>query len=118
MPGMQGMEEAHLDSDDLLPLARATLVARAGTLLLAAAVGIGRFGNTPLLPAMQEALGWTVPQAGDVTSANFLGYMAGALSASTLAHRPTRRLWLSAGMVLSSTTTSEHRASNSRQQPG
>jgi hypothetical protein len=47
-------------------LARATPVALAGTLLLAAAVGIGRFGYTPLLPAMQETLGWTVSQAGDV----------------------------------------------------
>jgi predicted MFS family arabinose efflux permease len=81
-------------------------VALAGTLLMAAAVGIGRFGYTPLLPAMQETLGWTVAQAGDVASANFLGYMAGALVASALAQRPARWRWLYAGMLLSAITTS------------
>src|SRR5438128_550358 len=55
---------------------------------------------------MQETLGWTVSQAGDVASANFLGYMAGALAASALAQRPTRWLWLCAGMILSAITTS------------
>jgi predicted MFS family arabinose efflux permease len=49
---------------------------------------------------MQEALGWTVQQAGDVASANFVGYMLGALLASVLAQRPERRLWLLVGMVL------------------
>jgi predicted MFS family arabinose efflux permease len=74
--------------------------------LLAAAMGIGRFAYTPLLAPMQEALGWTVPQAGDVASSNFLGYMVGALAASGLAQRPERRHWLLTGMVLSAATTS------------
>jgi predicted MFS family arabinose efflux permease len=79
---------------------QASTVALAGTLLLAAAMGIGRFAYTPLLPAMQETFGWTVPQAGDVASANYLGYMLGALVASLLAQRPERRHWLLTGMVL------------------
>jgi predicted MFS family arabinose efflux permease len=78
----------------------AAAVAVAGTLLLAVALGIGRFAYTPLLPLMQETLGWSVPQAGDVASANFAGYMVGALIASVLAQRPERRFWLLAGMVL------------------
>lgn len=99
------MEKARLDSDSSLKSARAPSVALAGTLLLAAAMGIGRFAYTPLLPPLQEALGWTVAQAGDVASANFLGYLAGALAAAGLAERPERRLWLLAGMVLSAATT-------------
>lgn len=80
-------------------------IALAGTLLLAAAIGIGRFAYTPLLPPMQEALGWTVSQAGDVASANYLGYMVGALIASVLAHRRGRGRWLLAGMIVSASTT-------------
>jgi predicted MFS family arabinose efflux permease len=95
-----------LDFDGSCKSAQASAVALAGTLLLAAAVGIGRFVYTPLLPPMQETLGWTVSQAGDVASSNFLGYMAGALAASGLAQRPERRLWLLVGMVLSAATTS------------
>jgi predicted MFS family arabinose efflux permease len=94
-----------MSSTSLKPAGAAT-VALAGTFLMAAAVGIGRFAYTPLLPPMQEGLGWTVSQAGDVASANFLGYTAGALAASALAQRSERRLWLFAGMVLSAATTS------------
>jgi predicted MFS family arabinose efflux permease len=100
------LEHEPVDFDVAISSARATSVALAGTLLLAAAVGIGRFGYTPLLPTMRETLGWTVSQAGDVASANFLGYMAGALAASALAQRPARWLWLCAGMILSAITTS------------
>jgi predicted MFS family arabinose efflux permease len=72
---------------------------------MAAAVGIGRFAYTPLLPPMQEALGWSVPQAGDVASSNFVGYMLGALVASALTQRAERRRWLFAAMLLSVVTT-------------
>jgi len=80
-------------------------VALAGALMMAAVMGIGRFAYTPLLPPLQETLGWTVSQAGDVAAANFLGYMIGALVAATLAHRPERRLWLAAGMLGSAAST-------------
>lgn len=80
--------------------------ALAGALVMAAAVGIGRFAYTPLLPPMQEALGWSVSQAGDVASSNFLGYMLGALVAAALTQRAERRRWLFAGMLLSVVTTS------------
>ncbi|MCZ7564474.1 MAG: YbfB/YjiJ family MFS transporter [Burkholderiales bacterium] len=82
-----------------------TAVALAGALMMAAAMGIGRFAYTPLLPPLQETLGWSVSQAGDVAAANFLGYMIGALVAATLAHRPERRLWLAAGMLASAAST-------------
>lgn len=95
-----------MDLDASLTSAQASTVALAGTLVMAAAVGIGRFAYTPLLPPMQEVLGWNVSQAGDMASANFLGYMVGALVASSLTQRAERRRWLFAGMLLSVATTS------------
>lgn len=83
----------------------ASAAALAGMLVLAAAIGLGRFAYTPLLPPMQEALGWTVAQAGDVAAANFLGYLLGALVAAGRAQRPGRRRWLGAALAASALTT-------------
>ena len=73
--------------------------------MIAAAIGIGRFAYTPLLPGMQEALAWTVAQAGDVASANYLGYLLGAMVASWLVRHSHRHSVLFAGMVFSGLTT-------------
>ena len=80
-------------------------IALAGTLLLAAAMGIGRFAYTPLLPPLRETLGWSLAAAGDVASANFLGYLLGALLAAPLAQRGSRARWLVIGMLGSALTT-------------
>src|SRR5829696_4407609 len=53
-----------------------------GVLALAAAMGIGRFAYTPLLPAMQEAAGLDPTQAGLLAAANYAGYLVGALLAA------------------------------------
>ena len=53
----------------------------AGLLALAVAIGIGRFAFTPILPMMQDDFGLTIAQAGWLASANYAGYLAGALSA-------------------------------------
>jgi predicted MFS family arabinose efflux permease len=84
---------------------QALTVALAGTLLLAAAMGVGRFAYTPLLPPLREVLDWSLATAGDVASANFLGYLLGALLAAPFAQRSTRARWLLAGMVGSALTT-------------
>jgi predicted MFS family arabinose efflux permease len=76
----------------------------AGLLALGVAVGIGRFVYTPILPLMVEALGWTRLTAGIIASANFGGYLVGAL----LAAGPlpgSRRLWLIGALLASSATT-------------
>ena len=50
-------------------------------LTMAVAMGISRFAYTPLLPDMRDAFGWTITQAGDLGSMNYLGYLLGALVA-------------------------------------
>ena len=72
---------------------------------MAAAVGIARFAYTPLLPPLQDALDWTVAQAGDVASANFLGYMVGALIAAMLNQAKQRQICLFAAMLFCVITT-------------
>jgi len=55
-----------------------------GLLALAIAMGIGRFAFTPLLPMMQAGAGVTLAQGGWLASANYVGYLVGALMAVTL----------------------------------
>lgn len=54
----------------------------AGILALAAAMGIGRFAYTPILPAMLAGGGLDTAQAGLLASANYAGYLVGALLAA------------------------------------
>src|SRR6185369_5289256 len=61
----------------------------AGLAALAAAMGIGRLAFTPILPMMQEDFGLSVSAAGWLASANYLGYLLGALSAIGMRIRQT-----------------------------
>jgi MFS family permease len=54
-------------------------VAAAGMVSLAVAMGIGRFAFTPLLPMMLADGVVTLPAASWLASANYLGYLVGAL---------------------------------------
>ncbi|WP_209001500.1 YbfB/YjiJ family MFS transporter [Stappia indica] len=56
------------------------LLAFGGFCALAAAMGIGRFALTPVLPFMSEAIPLSASQAGLIASANYLGYLVGALA--------------------------------------
>ena len=80
-------------------------VALGGLVALAAAIGIGRFVYTPILPFMAENLGLTPADGGLVASANFLGYLLGALAATRLRMPGGRRSWLLGALALSAATT-------------
>lgn len=54
-------------------------IALAGLVSLAVAMGIGRFAFTPLLPMMLHDCVIDLPGASWLASANYLGYMLGAL---------------------------------------
>jgi len=61
-----------------------TAVCAIATTALAVAMGIGRFAFTPLLPLMIRD-GSLAPSAGAwLAASNYLGYLAGALTASRL----------------------------------
>ena len=87
------------------PLRHPAALALAGCLALAVAIGIGRFVYTPILPYMTTGLGLGKPEAGLVASANFLGYLLGALAAAWRPVPGDARLWLLAALAASAATT-------------
>ncbi|MGH8809326.1 MAG: YbfB/YjiJ family MFS transporter, partial [Noviherbaspirillum sp.] len=70
------------------PLAKAL----AGLAALAVAMGIGRFAFTPVLPMMLQDAGLSIASGGLLASANYLGYLVGALSAIAIRIRPERAI--------------------------
>ena len=76
-----------------------------GLLAMAVGIGIGRFVYTPILPPMMAELGLSRFAAGLIASANFAGYLAGALFAAGPWLPGSRRGWLLGGLAGSAITT-------------
>ena len=76
-----------------------------GLIALATAMGVGRFVYTPILPVMVDEIGLTRSEAGFIASANFLGYLVGALAAALPWFAGSRRGWMLAGLAASALTT-------------
>lgn len=83
----------------------ALAVALSGCLALAAAMGIGRFVYTPILPFMVGSLGLSQAEAGIIASANFLGYLLGAIGAAKASLPGGRRRWFLVALAISALTT-------------
>lgn len=80
-------------------------IAFGGMLTLAGVMGFGRFLYTPILPLMAADLGLDPTQTGLIASANFAGYLAGALLAAVPGLPGGRRMWMLAALLLSAVTT-------------
>ena len=81
------------------------LLALAGLLSLAVGIGIGRFAYTPILPYMSAGLELTKSEAGLIASANYLGYLLGALGAAWRAVPGDPRFWLLGALAVSGLST-------------
>ena len=87
------------------PVTRPATLAIGGLVAMAMAVGIGRFVYTPILPPMAEALALSKGEAGLLASANFIGYLMGALAATTSWFKDKPRRALLVFLALSGATT-------------
>ncbi|MCZ8399009.1 YbfB/YjiJ family MFS transporter, partial [Achromobacter ruhlandii] len=72
---------------DPAPPRGALSLALPAALALAAAMGIGRFAFTPVWPLMAQEAGLSLAQGSWLASANYAGYLLGALAAAV---RPPR----------------------------
>ncbi len=74
-----------------------------GLATLAAAMGIGRFAFTPLLPLMQQHDGITLAQGAWLATANYVGYLVGALA--TFSAMPSASSSMRAGLIAVAAST-------------
>jgi predicted MFS family arabinose efflux permease len=94
-----------MNSTRILEDAHPLPLALGGAISLASAMGIGRFAYTPILPEMVAALHLTASEAGLIASANFAGYLVGALVAAASFFAPRRRDWMLGALLVSALTT-------------
>ncbi len=97
------MSDASFDNAQQLSAARIVLAGGIAALMLA--MGIGRFVYTPILPDMINEGQLSIGQTGWVASANFVGYLAGALIAALIVEPRRRLFWLRVAIFGSVVTT-------------
>ncbi|WP_284736093.1 YbfB/YjiJ family MFS transporter [Dongia deserti] len=102
-----------MNSTRALEHAHPIALAIGGAIALASAMGIGRFVYTPILPEMVAALHLTASEAGLIASANFAGYLIGALVAAAHVFAPHRRGWMLGALLISALTTGAMAATDS-----
>ena len=83
------------------PAISAAATASIGLLALASAMGIGRFSLTPILPLMQQDAHLTLAAGSWLATANYIGYLAGALACIMMTPPPALAMrWGLAGVGL------------------
>ncbi len=83
---------------------RLRLTVAAGAAALAAAMGVGRFVFTPIIPVMGAEVGLSTADAGLLASVNYVGYLVGCLLAAAPVVRRHRGAVLTAGLALTVAT--------------
>jgi MFS family permease len=78
----------------------AAAVAASGLTALAVAMGVGRFAFTPILPLLQQERGLSVADGAWLASANYLGYLLGAVAVSVLATRVRPATGIRGGLLV------------------
>lgn len=78
----------------------------------ASALGLARFAYGLLLPAMREELHWSLAEAGAMSAANGLGYLAGALVTAAVVRRLGGAATFRWGMVLTAVALAATAASD------
>jgi len=80
-------------------------VLAAGVISLVLLIGVARFSYTPLLPLMQEQAGLGVAAAGWLAATNYLGYLTGAIMASSINSLMLKDTLYRAGLVVAVLST-------------
>jgi len=79
----------------------------------ASALGLARFAYGLILPAMRSELGWSLAQAGALTTANAVGYLLGAVVAAPVARKLSLAVTFRLGMVLTAAALAATAATSS-----